>query len=515
MFLFVLIFSMSYIWQAIVPVGSEAPDEGQHIQMIYFLKNNRRIPVFDREKDIFKTFFFKTGLYGGVYYSMAYNSPLSYLPFVPFAQGKTDSGGKTVVLPLRLISGLFIGLFSVFLFLALFNFNRRKFFSALGVSLFISLIPQLIFTSAYVNIEPIALFLSALSLYFLSLIFLQPKPANYLFLGISLGFLALCKANYLIVVCYLGVIALWQLFRAITTVRQKIINFMLIGLPIFALNYWWWVRNIKLYHDPLIINHISTPIKSSSPAWFITPSEAGVNFFNIFNFNNFNLYVFSGFYAYLGAVRILLPLFFYWAFYIALVVLALVGLWSIIRKNRRDLPLFLFSVFMIILDFAIFINKNLTDFSPQGRHLFPLLIPLALILILGLKNWPGKLKEYFLSSMVIINFVASLLGLFKIISGYFVTGLTWVIQTDWANKIAWVFTFSTDSANKIVPDFTFHKFTLENYQRLYLVVYNENPRYSIYFSLLCVILFIFSSIMLARLLFANRNEKISRPDMVN
>ena len=33
-----------------MPVGSEAPDEGQHIQMIYFLKNNRRIPVFDREK---------------------------------------------------------------------------------------------------------------------------------------------------------------------------------------------------------------------------------------------------------------------------------------------------------------------------------------------------------------------------------------------------------------------------------------------------------------------------------
>jgi len=501
MFLFVLIFSFSYVWQAIVPVGSEAPDEGQHIQMIYFLKNNRRIPVFDREKDIFKTFFFKTGLYGGVYYSMAYNSPLSYLPFVPFAQGKTDSGGKTVVLPLRLISGLFIGLFSVFLFLALFNFNRRKFFSALGVSLFISLIPQLIFTSAYVNIEPIALFLSALSLYFLSLIFLYAKPLDYLFFGISLGFLALCKANYLIVVCYLGVIALWQLLRAAAPVRQKIINIVLIGLPIFALNYWWWVRNIKLYHDPIIINHISAMIRNTSPDWFITPAKAGVNFFTIFNFMEASRSIFSGFYAYFGALKILLPLFFYYAFYIALIVIVLVGLRFIIKKNRRDLLLFLFSIFIILLDFSIFINKNLTDFSPQGRHLFPLLIPLSVMIILSLKNWPEKPRKYFLSSLIVVGFVANFFSVLYLVRDYFISGKAWAIQTDWANKIA--------------PDFSYHKLTLANYQKLYFAVYAGNPKYSIYLSLLFIVLFIFSFIMLARLLFANRNEKISRPDMVN
>ena len=50
--LFGLVFSLSYIWQAIVPVGSEAPDEGQHIQVIYFLKNNQRIPVFDQDRKV-------------------------------------------------------------------------------------------------------------------------------------------------------------------------------------------------------------------------------------------------------------------------------------------------------------------------------------------------------------------------------------------------------------------------------------------------------------------------------
>jgi len=507
--LFGLIFSLSYIWQAIVPVGSEAPDEGQHIQVIYFLKNNQRIPVFDQEKAVFKTFFFKIiddRHYGGVYYPMTYNSPLSYLPYIPLAQNNTDLGGKGVVLPMRLISGLFTGLFAVFLFLALFNLNQRKLFSALGLALFISLIPQVIYTSAYVNIEPIALFLSALSLYFLSLIFLQSKPKNYLYLGISLGLLALCKANYLIVVLYLGIIALALLLHSATAARQKTINFVLISAPIIALNSWWWIRNIRLYRDPIIINHISSTISNASPSWFLTASEAGASFFGIFRFVEFRQNTFFGFYAYFGAMSIPLPTFVYQIFYISLIVTVLVGLYFIIKKNRRDLPPFLFSIFIILLGFALFINKNLTDFSPQGRHLFPLLIPLSVILILALKNWPGKLKKYFLSAIVVLSFIANFFALLYLVSGYYITGRGWMIEPFWQEKIAWVFTFSTNRADKIVSDFTFHNFTLGNYKKLYSAVYFGNPAYSIYLLAIFALSFLIFTVVILRVLFLNRSK---------
>jgi len=505
-FLFTAIFSLSYIWQAIIPVGSEAPDEGQHIQMVYFLKSHKRIPVFDQEKDIFSTFFFNNGFFSSVYYSMAYNSPLSYLPYVPFAGSNIDSGGKTVVLPLRLVSGLFISFFSLFLFLSLYNFSGQKLFSALGLTLFISLIPQLVFTSAYVNIDPIALFLSALSLYFLSIIFSQAKQQNYLFFGIALGFLALCKANYLIIVLYLGLIALWQLSRATKSSRQKIINFVLVAAPILVLNLGWWIRNFKFFRDPIIINHILSSVKTNSPDWFITPAESGVNYFNIFHYNSFNNYVFDGFYAYLGSVRILLPSIFYWTFYVALIVLALIGLWFTIRKSRPDLLLTLFSLFIIFLDFIIFIRKNLVDFSPQGRHLFPLLIPIAVILILTLKNWPGKIQKYLLSSMIIASIFANVYALTYLIRGYFVTGTAWATTTDWANRIGSVFTFNTDPVNKLVPDFTFDNLTSSNYALIYSAIYADNPAYSIYFSALFAILLMASVIIILRILILARNE---------
>jgi len=184
----------------------------------------------------------------------------------------------------------------------------------------------------------------------------------------------------------------------------------------------------------------------------------------------------------------------------------LTGLWFVIKKNRSDLSIFLFSLFIVFFDFFIFIRKNLVDFSPQGRHLFPLLIPIAVVLVLALKNWPGRIQKYLLSSMIVISLVANFYALLNFIGGYFITGLAWATTTDWANRIGSVFTFSTNPVNKIVPGFTFHEFTLSNYKKLYFAIYDGNPAYSIYLSAISAILLLVSVIMVLRILIINRNE---------
>lgn len=489
--LFVLMFSLSYIWQGIVPVGSEAPDEAEHIGMINFLTKHHRTPIFEGEEDIFKSILYKKDNLCWVYFPMSYNSPLSYLPFLPLAKEQVNSKDKKGVLPLRFASGLLISFFCLFLFLAMFNLNDGKMFSTLGITLFISLIPQVVFTSSYINIDPIALFLSALGLYLLSIIIKTNQRLYYLFLGIALGLLALCKANYLVVVFYLGLIALWQLLKTSGSTRQKTINFLSISIPFLALNVWWWIRNIELYHDPIIINYISTMIKNIPVDWFLTPKEIGLNYLSIFSFMNFSGTVFYGFYAFLGGVKILLPLIFYYYFYTTLIIFLILGVWQLIKKNHSHLLLFLFSLLIILLDFIIFINKNLTDFSPQGRHLFPLLIPMSVMMIIAIKNWAGRIKRYFLSFIIAISLIANLYATLYIIGGYYINGTAWAVGS---------------AAGKTVPDFSFHNLFYDNYHKLFSVIYADAPAYTGWLSGVAVIFLIFSLGFIIKVLIENLND---------
>ncbi|TSC94116.1 MAG: hypothetical protein Athens101428_428, partial [Candidatus Berkelbacteria bacterium Athens1014_28] len=65
------VFFGGLVWAAIVPAGNEAPDEGAHAEMIYFLKTEKRIPIFNREPKLSVLHFEKSQL-SGAYYSMAY-----------------------------------------------------------------------------------------------------------------------------------------------------------------------------------------------------------------------------------------------------------------------------------------------------------------------------------------------------------------------------------------------------------------------------------------------------------
>ena len=118
-FLACFIFSITFILQALLP-GSEAPDESQHIEIINFLSKNKRIPVFDGEKGIKKIVFYHHGVFDGAYYSMAYNSPLPYLPYLLTTNREINPDNKGELVSVRTIGALLLALFSLFIFLSLF-----------------------------------------------------------------------------------------------------------------------------------------------------------------------------------------------------------------------------------------------------------------------------------------------------------------------------------------------------------------------------------------------------------
>lgn len=485
--IFALASSFGLIWAMIVPPNNEAPDEASHVNMVYFLKEENRIPVFNREIGIEPTRY-DSRIPSGAYYSMAYNSPLSYLPFISLAESPTENFSKGNILPMRVISTFFIALFGVFLFLALDSFTPKNPTLALTASLFAVLIPQLIFTAGYINIEPIALFISAVSFYFLCRIITaeDKRVGNFIGLGLFFGLLGLCKANYLIFIFFCFLVLIINIIKSKKKKWPTIYSLISAGIFI-AINLWWWIRNIALYGDPLIMGYIQREIIDKAPSWMRTPAEQGYNIVTIFERRDFLKFTFLGFFANLGGASIFLPIIFYVIFFITITACLCLALKKIKQNKYSEFvwAALIVSVFALIY----FAGKNLYDFSPQGRHLFPLIIPLSAVIYLALSSLSNIRQKVIGVFLIVFNTTASLWGLMLVIDQYYVRGVAY------SNAI---------NSGKTVSAFSWRPVDLSKYNNLLNYIVNENPAifqnmmlaimiFVFFLSLILIIYFIFQT----------------------
>lgn len=483
---FLFVFSFGLIWGFITPAMNEAPDEASHINMVYFLKTERRIPVFNHESKIIPTQY-DPKLLSGAYYSMAYNSPFNYLPFIPFYYSNLEDISKQNVLPIRAVSAFFVALFAVFLFLALKVSRKANFTTALLVSLAVSLIPQIIFSAGYVNIEPLALMFSAMTFYAFSLIYFKKddRVRNYLFFGVALMSLGLCKANYYILIAFFSLLSLIDIFIS-KQILFKLKRYLLPFLIFIVGNFWWWLRNLNLYGDPLIINYIKNEIVAKAPDWLLTLTERGETIISIFSNKYFFDFGILGFFANLGGANIFLPKFFYLAFCLLILIPIGILVVSLFRKiknlDREDWFLIIFFLVSFI-SLLVFANKNLTDFSPQGRHLFPLMIPLAGVLFFALSKFKNS---KILIIYPLFSLISSIFGIYELIKGYYLLGNTYVnIQSP------------SDIYGKVINDFHWQEFS--DWQRL-LTLINQNNSSLIVFEVIVSLIFVISFIFLIKIL---------------
>ncbi len=424
LFLFFSVFFVSVVWSFILPIGDFGPDETAHLQMIKFLAEEKRIPVFDSENGL-QNLVFEKQLWNekfrtGAYYSMAYNSPLSYLPFLPAYLIERDIESRGSVLAMRLINSFIAAAFALVLFLFLIKIDRGNLAISSSLAFFIAFIPQLIFTASYVNIELIPLLLSGISTLILLSIRERPTISNFLFLGTILGLLVLCKANYLSLV---GLVLIFASLIIFHKKKQRALSFFSLISPIVLLNIYWWYRNIILYKDPLIINHIQNKINSSRPDWFLPPGEAGYNALTIVFQPDFFRNTFLGFFAAIGKLDIFLPGPFYVVFYLFLVFLIIAAVNQSAKKFREnkggdDLKINLIIIFFAALFFFVFAKKNLLDFSPQGRHLFPALLPISWLLYNGIRSLGEKSRGFVEIFMMLFALLSSLSVLWLMIDKY-------------------------------------------------------------------------------------------------
>lgn len=429
LFLSALFFSL--VWIFVLPVGDFGPDETSHLQMIEFLAKNKKVPVFDSEEDLsslnFESQLWNDKFRTGAYYSMGYNSPLSYLPYLTVYQQATGQSRGNILF-LRAINCLILASFSLVLFLFLLRLDDKNLRISASLAFFITFIPQIIFSASYVNIESIALLFSALSLYYLTGVQKNPLSIDSLFLGISLGLLSLCKVSYLALVGPIYLLAYILIWSSAKKVHDKIASSLFVVIPTLFLTAWWWIRNLSLYQDPLIINFIQDKIKATRPDWFLPPGEAGYNALTIIAQPDFFRNTFLGFFAALGRLDIFLPNLFYVGFYIIVMSLLFFSVYRAIIGLKKDGEKLYFGlvfaiVVLLVINFYLFTQKNLLDFSPQGRHLYPMLLPITWLLYNGIKVLGKKAKKFIAITLVFFATLSSFWALWLLIDRYWPAGL--------------------------------------------------------------------------------------------
>lgn len=319
----------------------------------------------------------------------SYEPPLYYLIATPFYLLAVNAG-IDAVLALRTFSvalGVLLLLIAYQVLVQLFPSDRLLTLAGLG---FMATVPMHIAMSAAVNADTFAEVLVALMI-FLSIARLQGGVSGrrFILLGGFLYGLILLSSIKMYASGLLLIVAEWQLSGGKIEVRGVRTLASIFGLSLL-LSIWWFARNALLYGGIDIFGlarHDSVVVGQPTTAEWI--SKFGLK--NVIG--EFLNTTFRSFWAQFGWMGVLVND----RIYLGLLLLTLVaglGLFIWVYRNARErsgktLPghwlwgLLAAWVVVVLVDYVVY---NLHYFQPQGRYLFPALVPMAAFAVVGLNE---------------------------------------------------------------------------------------------------------------------------------
>lgn len=233
-------------------------------------------------------------------------------------------------------------------------------------------LPQFTFISASVSNDALVTALASLS--FLLMIHIATEdrihPKKYLVLGLLISLAILTKHSAL---------ALLPLAFIVVTVkarspRRLTRNIAILALVCFIVAGWYLLRNFALYGDPL-----GTGIQRAILSELIAEKSLRSPYF----LDAFPQLLFRSFFGMFGSMNLALPETVYRVYFLIVLVSLMVLILSIVRGRRERLLgwAILFSAPLLLLGAVVY--YNLTYSQPQGRFLFPALVPFSTLVGAG------------------------------------------------------------------------------------------------------------------------------------
>lgn len=399
--LLLLSLSNNLLWASLVPFAGNprgAPDEVHHLEVARFIAEEGRLPVFGPGQDLYIRV--PPGgrddpeerIYG--WYALFPSGAYIFAALVArMVAWLADGGG---IYPFRLFSVL-SGVLTVYL---AYRIGRRLFPASsllvLGLPAMAAFIPQVTYTNSYLNPDSFTMMASSLVAY----LWLEGTSRGWsrslsLALGFGLALVALGKYNGWLMAFPLTPLVLLLSLRS--RVSEAAPRLLAMALPPLLVLGWWFARNYALYGDILAQSVFEQAWIQDRPT-FAPYAQRGFSFPAFLMQSQWGELTFKSFWGLFGYMRLPLPDSYYWALGL-LSLLALLGLvlaiWQSLRREEASPSVRLLGIYavatLLLLGASLYTNY-FADFQPQGRYLFPALIPISLFFLLGLREVAGRVR---------------------------------------------------------------------------------------------------------------------------
>lgn len=302
--------------------------------------------------------------------------------------------------------------------------------------LFVTLLPQFIFISSYVNCDAICIFSVAWIIY--AIIVGNEKKWNFsscVFLGAGIGICLLSYYN-----AY-GIILMAALFCILSVLFDKeiekkgkflLVRILWVLLVTFIVAGWWFVRSYIIYDGDLLGLRASrecgelNAIDAFKPHNRQTPNNMGYSLKYMLIDMGWIHYSVDSFIGRFGWFLIVLPN----AYYLFVKILIAAGLAGnvFLRKVREIYEVKQKALFHIAMIGSIIITIGISvyysyfnDFQPQGRYCLPMWIPLAIFVTAGIgglvRLLPEKMQKPLLSVICLLYFWVAMGATYQVITG--------------------------------------------------------------------------------------------------
>jgi len=425
-----VLFFIYSLWALIIPYTFHAaPDERSRMKIIEFIANNNALPTgFEEETRI--------DYWGMSYAFVPYITQIVGAFFLKIARRFTEN-------PLFLfyvcrIPSIISSLGTVwFVYLTsgrLFKNNPRiKIF----VIAFVSLLPQFVFLSSYINNDAFAVFTVAAIIYaWVNGIDKNWDIKSCVILAIALG---ACLLSYYSAFGFV-ILSVFLWFATVIGKKENRKNIKsilgktaLIIAVVVLVSGWWYVRSAVLYDGDFLGVEITDQMSeqygddSIKPSNRATYKNEGKSILEMLKESQWEKVTFQSFICVLGAMSVYLSDKWYAVFMviISIGILGFVfgGIKALVRRKAVYNGFILKLSFIIASGITVFLSIYRswgTDFQPQGRYVMPILIPLVLLMAVGFKSICEHIKPkiiktigfYGLISFIVLTYSWSFFRLF-------------------------------------------------------------------------------------------------------
>lgn len=439
--LLVFVLANHLVWAAIVPFAGfpyGAPDEIHHFEVTRFIAQTGRMPIFGPDKDLYIRV--RPGaedtIINRIYGWQALFPPGAYIL----------AGWLIRVLPpLQYPQQVFVArLFSVLCNVCLIYLAHRiaalafphDRFLVWGVPVLVGMIPQVVFVGSYHNPDALAMAATTASM-LLGLRLVSEgwgRWTDALLLGLALSLVALAKMNgWLVSALFTSLVVLLSA-KKVRALAARLP--FVVGPPVLTLSLWFLFQ--QWHYGDILARNVFGAAWSADRPFSIPFAQQGYSFLTFLLRTNWVELTFKSFWGVFGYMSVRLSPAVYWGLLlVSLVSLAGLAKGVVARLKHKSLDLrsgrvqmvCLFAFVTVVLIIGAAVHSFYNDYQPQGRYLFPAIVPICSLLLLG---WRELLPTSRARSagLLLLCIVMPLFNLACLLA-YVIPGMVVPVQEEW------------------------------------------------------------------------------------